>query len=144
PARRRTLPADLLGIAQGDPDAVGATAVGRAPREHSRTAIALLVGFLVLVLLLAWRGLSGLGDPFAGSSAAPSPGSRATSSPTSSTPGTAGPTGSTTPTGAPTPVQIQQAAGFDPRGDGSENDQQAGRATDGDPATSWTSETYRT
>jgi hypothetical protein len=97
----------------------------------------------VLVLLLAWRGLSGLGDPFAGSSPASSGGSRSTSSPTSSSPATAAASASSTPTGASTPVQVQQAAGFDPRGDGSENDQEAGRATDGDAGTSWTSETYR-
>jgi hypothetical protein len=39
---------------------------------------------------------------------------------------------------------VQSASGFDPRGDGTENDDSADEAIDGDPDTSWVSDTYRT
>ena len=40
------------------------------------------------------------------------------------------------------PIAIAQAAAFDPFGTGGENDEQAPRAIDGDPATAWSTETY--
>jgi serine/threonine-protein kinase len=41
-----------------------------------------------------------------------------------------------------TPVQLQALSGYDPEGDGQEHDELASAATDGNPATSWTTETY--
>jgi len=141
--RSRSLPADLLGLAKGgSAHPAGAAPAARPPRQASRAAIAVVVGFLLVALLLAWKGLSGLTDPFTGSDAATS---RTTPS-ASSTPSASGPsaTGSPTSSGAPTPVTVQQVAGFDPQGDGGENDGDADLATDGDPETFWASETYRT
>jgi serine/threonine-protein kinase len=39
-------------------------------------------------------------------------------------------------------VQLQGLAGYDPQGDGVEHNELAANATDGDPSTSWTTETY--
>jgi serine/threonine protein kinase len=39
-------------------------------------------------------------------------------------------------------VQLQGVGGYDPEGDGSEHDETAGFATDGNPSTAWTTETY--
>jgi putative peptidoglycan lipid II flippase len=106
-------------------------------------AIAVVVGFLAVFLLLAWRGLSGLGgDPFARPRSA-TPGASATSA-TSTPPAAASPTSSpASPTSSPTSVPVRRAAAFDPDGDGSENDGEADLAVDGDPDTAWTSDTYR-
>jgi hypothetical protein len=48
------------------------------------------------------------------------------------------------PPAAPKPIRVrlQGVSGFDPEGDGRENDDAAAAATDGDPATFWPSETY--
>jgi hypothetical protein len=102
-----------------------------------------VAAFLVVFLLLAWRGLRGLGDPFAGS-AGPTPAvTTATPRSGASSPSPSG-TASPTSSSAPTPVDVTKAAGFDPQGDGGENDGDADLATDGDPGTFWASETYRT
>src|SRR5262249_35965629 len=39
-------------------------------------------------------------------------------------------------------VQLQALSGYDPEGDNQEHDELASAATDGNPATSWTTETY--
>ena len=112
----------------------------RPPQDQTRTVLALVAGFVAVFLLLGYCGLRGLGDNAYVPD--PTPGARpsATAAPTP-TPTTPAPT--STPTAAvPTPVRVVAAAGFDPQGDGSEKDAQAGRATDGDPGTSWTSDTY--
>jgi serine/threonine protein kinase len=41
------------------------------------------------------------------------------------------------------PVQLQGLTAFDPEGDNSEHDDDAGKATDGSPSTAWTTESYR-
>jgi serine/threonine protein kinase len=41
------------------------------------------------------------------------------------------------------PVRLQGIAAFDPEGDNSEHDDDAGEATDGDPSTAWTTEQYQ-
>jgi eukaryotic-like serine/threonine-protein kinase len=46
------------------------------------------------------------------------------------------------PNGSGTPVRLHGLTGYDPQGDGEEHDDQAGLATDGNPATSWPTETY--
>ena len=96
---------------------------------------------MVVFLLLAWKGLAGLGDdPFAGSRAASTP-SATPAAPTSTAPATSTPSGS--PTSATTSIDVRSAAGFDPQGDQEENDSSADQAVDGDPDTSWASDTYR-
>jgi serine/threonine-protein kinase len=42
-----------------------------------------------------------------------------------------------------TPVQVQGLTAYDPEGDNSEHDDDAGLATDGNPTTAWTTEQYR-
>jgi hypothetical protein len=41
------------------------------------------------------------------------------------------------------PVRLQGIVAFDPEGDNSEHDDEAGAATDGDPSTAWTTEQYQ-
>jgi eukaryotic-like serine/threonine-protein kinase len=41
------------------------------------------------------------------------------------------------------PVQLQGLTAYDPEGDNSEHDDDAGEATDGNPSTAWTTEQYR-
>ncbi|WP_298512379.1 protein kinase family protein [uncultured Nocardioides sp.] len=48
-----------------------------------------------------------------------------------------------TPEAAPTPITGLTAVDLDPQGDGEENPDQVGAAVDGDPATSWTTLTYK-
>jgi hypothetical protein len=108
--------------------------VARPPRRQTRTAIALVVGLLAVFSFLAWKGLSGLGaNPF-GQAQSRTPSASATAAPTSATP---------TASAQPTTVEIRGASGFDPNGDEKENDDNADQAVDGDPDTSWASETYR-
>ncbi|HET7487921.1 MAG TPA: protein kinase [Acidimicrobiales bacterium] len=54
--------------------------------------------------------------------------------------------GRATPTtaAAGTPVRVAAAHGFDPLGDGSENDDQAHLVTDGNPTTTWNTQHYNT
>lgn len=49
----------------------------------------------------------------------------------------------TTPTPPATPVTGLTATDLDPQGDGAENSEDVGNAVDGDPATSWTTLTYK-
>jgi hypothetical protein len=99
---------------------------------------------VVVFLLLAWKGLAGLGDdPFAGSRAASTPSATTPSAPTSTAPATSTPSSSPTSTASPTSIDVRSAAGFDPQGDEEENDSSADQAVDGDPDTSWASDTYR-
>jgi len=58
-----------------------------------------------------------------------------------STPSTSATT--TTPEPSPTPLTGLTAADLDPQGDGEENSEDAAAAVDGDPATSWTTLTYK-
>ena len=114
--------------------------IARPPQTQTRTVLALVGGFVAVFLLLGYCGLRGLGDnafvPDPTPSARPSPTASATPTPLPTTPAPA-PT-----TAAPTPLRVVAASGFDPQGDGSEKNAQAGRALDGDPGTSWTSDTY--
>jgi len=66
--------------------------------------------------------------------------------PTAASP-TQGVTPSATPSPtnvAPKPIKVKKTVAFDPSGDGTENDADAGLATDGDPTTAWTTVTYAT
>src|SRR5690348_12404840 len=44
--------------------------------------------------------------------------------------------------GSGTSVPLQALAGYDPQGDGTEHNELAGLATDGNPSTAWTTERY--
>ncbi len=48
----------------------------------------------------------------------------------------------TTPTRTPKPVELTGLTAYDPEGDGSEHNGEAVEASDGDPLSSWTTETY--
>jgi hypothetical protein len=90
--------------------------------------LVLLFGGLAAAVIV---GASSGGDDAATVSRAPKP---ATASPT--------PPPSPPPAAKPVKVALEGVSGFDPEGDGRENDESAPLATDGDPATYWPSETY--
>ena len=102
-------------------------------RAQSKIVVLVVAAFVVMALLLGYRGLLGLNGPSLstplGTVHAP-----AVTAPASPTP-QAGPT----TTG---PIAISSATGFDPQGDQQESNSQAARVYDGDPATTWTSELY--
>lgn len=79
--------------------------------------------------------------PDSTSAAPPRTASPATSAPTT----TSAPAAPTTTVAATpgAPLAFSGITGFDPDGDGSENESQAPRAIDGDPTTAWRSEGYR-
>jgi len=109
--------------------------------NQTRIVVTILVGFLVVVLLLGYCGISSIGSgsslPLGGS--APSHTSSATT-PASTSPSSAPPTSSAPTSSAP--IAVVDASGFDPEGDQSEKDSSASRVLDGDPSTVWQSEGY--
>lgn len=140
PQAARTSVLQALGVEL--PDTEGRVDRKSGTRAQSRTVLLLVVGFVAVFLLLAYcglRGLSGGGHtpvtkPSRGTTASPSPSSTEPASPSPST---------VTPTPTAAAVTVVSGRGFDPEGDGSEKDRDAAKAFDGDPATSWTSQTYR-
>lgn len=112
-------------------------------RSQTKLVVSILVGFLVVVLLLAYCGVSSIGAgsklPIgtvptrhaAPSSSRPTPTASATPSTTVRTPSTAS-----------APIVVKDASGFDPEGDQSEKDGDAKLVLDGDPSTTWQSEGY--
>ncbi|WP_426564225.1 protein kinase family protein [Angustibacter sp. McL0619] len=116
--------------------------VDHEKKRQTGAILALMGGFIVVFLLLAYCGLRGLGDH----SFIPSKQSSGSAATESATPSPTSPTeGSTpsTPTGGSGPFPVVAAGGFDPQGDGSEKDSIAGQAVDGKASTSWTSDTYK-
>ncbi|HET7658874.1 MAG TPA: hypothetical protein VFK66_00700, partial [Oryzihumus sp.] len=109
--------------------------------NQTRIVVTILVGFLVVVLLLGYCGISSIGSgsslPLLGS--APRHTSSATTPP-ATRPSSAPPTSSAPTSSAP--IAVVDASGFDPEGDQSEKDSSASRVLDGDPSTVWTSEGY--
>ncbi len=151
--------ADLSGVGTPAPERdtllpfVGPVPVERPPGEQSRLIIAILVGFVVLVLLVAAFSLRDFGSggsltpqPVPGAS---TPGATTSGAARTSTAGAAGSTaatssaGSSTPSALPSP-DIAGIQAIDPHGDGQENGDQARRAIDGDPKTAWRSNYYAT
>jgi eukaryotic-like serine/threonine-protein kinase len=90
--------------------------------------------------VLAYCGLRSLGGP----SGQPTP--NHTSGPTTAAGanGTGSSAAATTGTAAGTKLKIVGATGFDPQGDGSEDNSLAPKAYDNKPTSGWTSDTYRT
>jgi serine/threonine-protein kinase len=120
--------------------------VPASAREHAgpvryAAVIALGAAVAVAAILLALSHGSGGG----GSSAATLAAAPTTNAPATSTETTADATASgTTDATAGQPIEVQSALTFDPPpGDGSENDDQAPNAIDGDAATFWETENYR-
>ncbi|MDX6378048.1 MAG: eukaryotic-like serine/threonine-protein kinase, partial [Gaiellaceae bacterium] len=117
--------------------------VPASARENAgplRWAAVLALGFAVgvIALLLALTGGGG-SDPKTTAATTAVPGTTATAETTT---GAASGTTSTEP--AASPLLVQTALTFDPPpGDGSENDDQAQQAIDGDAATFWETEIYR-
>jgi len=114
-----------------------------APSRHqSRIVMLIVLIFLALALVIAYLGTRdlGSGNRAVGSAAKPRVSASAppVTAPAKSTP-SSGPT-----VAAGRPVAILSATGFDPDGDRSERNSQAGRAYDDDLDTSWTSEGYKT
>jgi hypothetical protein len=133
-----------LGLGYGPdepPPSVGSDRDDGRSERHPAVVLALVGGFVVIFLLLAYCGLRGLGDNAFVPAAQPSP--SATQSPTSTPTETSTPDETSTPTATSGPISVTATRGFDPQGDGSEKDSIAGKATDGNPSTSWTSDTYK-
>ena len=111
--------------------------LSRPAGNQTRTVLVLVLGFVGVFFLLAYCGIRGLGDNAFITDPRPTPTSTPAPTPTA-TASSAAPTATTS-----APVRVASVTAFDPQGDGSEKDSLAARAIDGDPATSWTSDTYR-
>ena len=108
--------------------------LSRPARTQTRTVLLLVLGFVGVFFLLAYCGIRGLGDNAFVAGPRPMP----SVTPTPTAPPAA------TPTAAPVaPVKLAAVTAFDPQGDGEEKDSLVRLALDGDPTTSWTSDTYR-
>jgi hypothetical protein len=118
------------------------TPLSRPPGNQTRTVLILVGIFVVIMLALAKCGLSGLGDnafvDHPRSSSTPSGTTGPSPSATTGTPST--PTDTQT---AGTPISIAAVDSFDPQGDDEEKQPLADKAVDGDPATDWTSDAYK-
>ena len=113
--------------------------LSRPAGSQTRTVLVLVLGFVGVFFLLAYCGIRGLGDNAFITDPRPTPTPTSTPAPTpTATASSAAPTATTS-----APVKVASVTAFDPQGDGSEKDSLAARAIDGDPATSWTSDTYR-
>jgi hypothetical protein len=111
-------------------------------RDQSKLVLGIIAGFLALVTVLAYIGVSqiGSGTGIDLSGTRPRPTVTVTGAPT-----TVDPAPSTTaepeqPTGEP--LAVLRATGFDPEGDGSERNGEAARVYDGDTSSYWSSEGY--
>jgi hypothetical protein len=114
----------------------------RPPREQSRFVLLILAVLLVVVGFVAFRQLMsfhpaalitpGGGAPATPAGAAPAP--RPSATPSTST--------TAQPSPSASPVTIAGVQALDPQGDGSENNDLAARAIDGDTSTAWRSQGY--
>jgi eukaryotic-like serine/threonine-protein kinase len=110
-------------------------------RDQSKLVLAVMAGFLVVVMLLGFYGVSHIGSKTdLGLGRPPTP--RTTVSVTAP-PVTVTPTPSTsTGTGESQTFAILSATGFDPEGDNAERNSEAPRVFDGNDKTFWSSEGY--
>lgn len=128
-------PAPLLPASAGEP----------LTRDQSRMAIGIVVGFLLLVFVLAVWGLSSLSLPALSSDGGTEP--VATGTPTAGeteAEGDADSDGDGTPDAPPAgaPLTFTAATDFDPLGDGEERPEDLALILDGDDSTDWGSEGY--
>ena len=123
----------------------GCPASARENAGPLRWAAVLALGVAVGVIAAAARADDGSGDgDHDAASDARRRGARHDSAPATTTETTADTTHPTATGPAGQPLEVQTALTFDPPpGDGSENDDQAQQAIDGDAATFWETETYR-
>jgi len=108
-------------------------------RGQSKVVLLIMAAFVATALFVGYRGLLGLGDA---SPAKPTP--RRTvivSAPAVTVPASPAPQAAATAGG---PIAILSATGFDPQGDQGESNSQAARVFDGNPATTWSTELYKT
>jgi hypothetical protein len=111
-------------------------------RDESKTALAIVAGFLILALVIGLWGVSRIGSKtnldFGGL-----PGDSASKNPTAAaTPSASGSEAASPSATTGESLQVLAADGYDPEGDGRENGTLAPRVFDGDPKTSWQSEGY--
>jgi eukaryotic-like serine/threonine-protein kinase len=104
--------------------------------DQSKLVVLIVAAFMALALLVAYFGTRGLGDGVSLPGSTPRSTASVTRPPVAAAPTEAGPSGSTEP------IAILSATGFDPQGDGQENNLQAPRVYDGNLATAWASEGY--
>jgi hypothetical protein len=139
PSKEKNFQAGFLGPDDIDPPLPLLPSSTALPPTRGQSKIVLLVVafFVVLALFLGFHGLIGsLGDASQNNPAA----GHAVAGPTSKA--SASPTPRATISGRP--IAIESATGFDPQGDGAENNSQAPNVYDGNPTTTWTSERYTT
>jgi hypothetical protein len=117
----------------------------RPPDSQTRAVLGVVLVFVLVLCLLAYCGLRSLGSG-SGHPKATTPVSspHSTSGSASGTPSSSSSSSSsTTAVTAGAPLKIVSATGFDPQGDGQENNSLAKKAYDGDSSSGWTSDTYR-
>lgn len=111
-------------------------------RGQSKVVVMIVATFVVLSLFLGYCGIRGLGNGILPNSTPKGTGTMSAPRVTATTPA-ATQAGPTVPPVGP-PIAILSATGFDPQGDGKENNDQAPRVYDGNPTTAWSSEGYNT
>ena len=111
-------------------------------KDESKLALAIVVAFVVLALVVGVYGVSRIGsnDDSPSDAAAPAA-TRSTAAPASPEPSGTPSDGSTA--GSPEPLAILKVEAYDPEGDGAENNNLTPKVYDGDTATGWFSENYR-
>jgi hypothetical protein len=114
-------------------------------RDQSKLVMVIIAGFLAVVTLIGFWGVSRIGSGMV-SGATAKPTVTVTGAPTTVTPGST-PSASTSASASPSesagePIAILQATGFDPEGDSKERNSEAPRVYDGKTSTAWTSEGY--
>ena len=108
-------------------------------RGQSKIVLLVVAAFVALALFFGYRGLFG-----SSGMSLSTPTVRRTvtvTAPAVTVPASPAPQSGATGAG---PIAILSATGFDPQGDQKENNSQAARVYDGDPATTWTTELYAT
>ena len=109
-------------------------------RDQSKLVVLIVSVFVALALVVAYFGTRGLGAGISVPVTTPKRSATAIAPPVTVAPTQEQPTASA----VGQPVAILSATGFDPQGDGQENNQQAPRVYDGNLATAWSSEGYTT
>ena len=114
-------------------------------KDESKLALAIVVGFVVLALVIGIYGVSRIGSRNASPSDVAAPATRTTTvAPSSAAPsGSASATTAPQTAGAPEPLAILKVEAYDPEGDGAENNNLTPKVYDGDKSTGWFSENYR-
>lgn len=115
-----------------------AAPMSRPPAAQTRAVLLVMVGFVLVLCLLAYLGLRSLGSGGGGT-----PTGRSTPIVSSSSSASASASRSATAPATGALLRISKASGFDPQGDGSEKDNLAKLAYDSKTSTGWTSDTYK-